>query len=83
MREQVEHEAAQAAAAVGQLHDEGVTRALERAAELVGERAGTIAEANVADIEAATLDEGALDRLRLDNSRIAALKFPPEGPVRM
>ena len=74
MREQVEQEAAQAAAAVGQLHDEGVTRALERAAELVGERAGTIAEANAADIEAARLDEGALDRLRLDNSRIAALR---------
>jgi glutamate-5-semialdehyde dehydrogenase len=74
MREQVEHEAAQAAAAVGQLHDEGVARALERAAELVDERAETIAEANAADVEAATLDEGALDRLRLDDARIAALR---------
>jgi glutamate-5-semialdehyde dehydrogenase len=73
MRQQVEREAARAAAAVRGLTDDGVARALERAAELVGERQTAIAEANAADVAAARLDEGALDRLRLDDARIAAL----------
>jgi glutamate-5-semialdehyde dehydrogenase len=73
MREQVEREAAAAAAAVGQLSDDRVTGALERAAELVSERRHAIAAANAEDIEAAELDGGALDRLRLDDARIAAL----------
>jgi glutamate-5-semialdehyde dehydrogenase len=73
MREQVGREAAAAAAAVGQLSDDRVTGALERAAELVSERRHAIAAANAEDIEAAELDEGALDRLRLDDARIAAL----------
>src|SRR5581483_1209406 len=49
-------------------------RALERAAELVGERREAIAEANADDVGAASgLDEGSLDRLRLDDARVAAL----------
>jgi glutamate-5-semialdehyde dehydrogenase len=73
MRAEVELEAAAAAAAVAELTDDGVTQALERAAELVGERHDAIAEANAKDVRAADLDEGALDRLRLDDARIAAL----------
>jgi glutamate-5-semialdehyde dehydrogenase len=73
MRKQVEREAAAAAAAVGHLSDGRVTGALERAAELVSERREAIAAANAEDIEAAELDEGALDRLRLDDARIVAL----------
>ena len=73
MREQVEREAAAAADAVAELSDDGVTRALERAAVLVNERHDAIAAANADDVAAATLDQGALDRLRLDDTRIAAL----------
>jgi glutamate-5-semialdehyde dehydrogenase len=73
LRDQVEREAAAAQAAVGALTDEGVARALELAAVLVGERHDSIAQANAADVAAADLDEGALDRLRLDDARIAAL----------
>ena len=73
MRDQVEREAAAAADAVAALADDSVTRALERAAVLVNERHDAIAAANAEDVAAATLDEGALDRLRLDDTRIAAL----------
>ena len=73
MREQVEREAAAAADAVALLSDDGVTRALERASVLVEERHDAIAAANAEDVRAANLDEGALDRLRLDDERIAAL----------
>jgi glutamate-5-semialdehyde dehydrogenase len=73
MREQVEREAAAAADAVAALSDDSVTRALERAAVLVAERHDAIAAANREDVATATLDEGALDRLRLDDERIAAL----------
>jgi glutamate-5-semialdehyde dehydrogenase len=73
MRAAIEREAAEAAAAVPQLTDETVTQALERAAALVGERHDAIAAANADDVRAAKLDEGALDRLRLDDARIAAL----------
>jgi glutamate-5-semialdehyde dehydrogenase len=76
LRETVEREAAAAHAAVGALTDAGVAQALERAAELVAERAEAIAAANALDVHAATghLDEGALDRLRLDPERIAGLR---------
>jgi glutamate-5-semialdehyde dehydrogenase len=73
MREQVEREAAAAADAVAALTDDSVTRALERASVLVDERHDAIAAANAEDVAAATLDEGALDRLRLDDERITAL----------
>ncbi|HWX09043.1 MAG TPA: aldehyde dehydrogenase family protein [Gaiellaceae bacterium] len=76
LREAVEREAAAAHAAVGALTDAGVAQALERAAELVAERTDSIAAANALDVHAASghLDEGALDRLRLDPARIAALR---------
>jgi glutamate-5-semialdehyde dehydrogenase len=71
MRDQVEREAAAANDGVGRLTDEGV--ALGRAAALVDERRAAIAAANAADVAAATLDEGAMDRLRLDDARIEGL----------
>ncbi len=73
MRAEIEREAQEAAAAVEQLSDDGVRHALELAAELVATRHDAIAAANAEDVRAATLDEGALDRLRLDDVRIAAL----------
>jgi glutamate-5-semialdehyde dehydrogenase len=73
LREQVEREAAAAHAAVGALTDDAVRRALELAAGLVAERAGSITAANAEDVAAADLDEGALDRLRLDDGRIEQL----------
>jgi glutamate-5-semialdehyde dehydrogenase len=74
LRDDLEREAAAAAAAVPFLSDDAVTHALERAAQLVGERRGAIADANEADVAAASaLDKGSLDRLRLDPVRIDAL----------
>jgi glutamate-5-semialdehyde dehydrogenase len=74
LRERLEREAADAAAAVALLNDDAVTDALEQAARLVGERRDAIAAANAADVEAADgLDPGSRDRLRLDASRIDAL----------
>ena len=73
MREQVEREARAAHEAAARLTDDGVARALEQAAQLVVERRDAISAANLADIESANLDEGALDRLRLDDARIDAL----------
>ncbi|HEV7133455.1 MAG TPA: aldehyde dehydrogenase family protein [Gaiellaceae bacterium] len=75
LRELVEREAAAAHAAVPELTDEKVTEALRHAAELVDERSRAIVLANGVDLDAAAgLDEGSLDRLRLDDSRIAALR---------
>jgi glutamate-5-semialdehyde dehydrogenase len=74
MREQIEAEARAAAAAVGALTDDAVSVALATAGGMVDERAGEIAAANALDMEAAAeLDEGTRDRLRLDESRIAAI----------
>jgi glutamate-5-semialdehyde dehydrogenase len=74
LRDDLQLEAASAAAAVSHLTDDAVTHALERAAALVGERRETIAAANAADVAAASeLDAGSLDRLRLDPKRIDAL----------
>ena len=67
IRAQIEEEARAAHAAVAALHDDGVTRALVRAAELVHERRDAITRANAADLDAAAhLDEGLRDRLKLD-----------------
>jgi glutamate-5-semialdehyde dehydrogenase len=72
IRGQIEDEARAAHRAVAALDDDGVTRALARAAELVGERADVIADANAADLAAGVdLDEGLRDRLRLDVSALA------------
>jgi glutamate-5-semialdehyde dehydrogenase len=73
MRAQVEREARAAHEAVAQLTDDGVAQALEHAAQLVGKRRESIAAANASDVAAAELDQGALDRLRLDDARIDAL----------
>ncbi|HUF02058.1 MAG TPA: aldehyde dehydrogenase family protein [Gaiellaceae bacterium] len=75
LRQQVEAEAASANDAVAALRDGPVAAALATAARLVGERHDEILAANVADCEAAVgrLDGGTLDRLRLDDARVAAL----------
>jgi glutamate-5-semialdehyde dehydrogenase len=75
LRDSVEREAAEANRATASLRDDAVAEALRRAAGLTRERRGDILEANAADVEAATgrLDEGMLDRLRLDESRVESL----------
>ena len=75
MRKLVEREAVAAAAALPSLDDAAVGPALERAARLLEERVGEVLAANGRDVEAAasTLDEGGLDRLRLDEQRVATL----------
>ena len=72
IREQLEREAREAAAALPLLTDELVERALAGAAELLRERADPLLDANGEDVSAAAgrLDEGALDRLRLDERRL-------------
>jgi glutamate-5-semialdehyde dehydrogenase len=72
---QVEREARGAADALPAIADDRVTAALERAAELLGERAEAVLAANAADVNAASgrLDAGSLDRLRLDPSRLEAI----------
>jgi glutamate-5-semialdehyde dehydrogenase len=71
----VEREARSARAALSQLDEHAVGAALERAAGLLRERADRVLEANAADVSAAEprLDAGALDRLRLDEGRLAAI----------
>src|SRR4051812_5193594 len=66
-------EAAAAHAAVEHLSDDAVAAALEHAARLLRERQGEVLAANEADVEAAQLDAGALDRLRLDEARVGAI----------
>jgi glutamate-5-semialdehyde dehydrogenase len=74
LREQVEQEARAARNAVASLTDAAVASTLRRAAELVGERRAAILTANRADVDgAAGLDEGLVDRLRLDDARVDAL----------
>ncbi len=75
LRALVEREAAEAGRALSALTDASVTAALERAAALVDERRAEILLANEADYAAAQgrLDEGMLDRLRLDDRRVDAL----------
>ena len=74
-RELVEREAIAAAGALASLGDAAVGSALRRAAQLLEERAQDVLAANERDMQAAggKLDEGALDRLRLDESRLDAL----------
>jgi glutamate-5-semialdehyde dehydrogenase len=75
LRELVEQEALDAGRAAPQLTDGPVAAALSEAAALVRERADEILVANEADVEAAKsrLDEGMLDRLRLDRARVDAM----------
>ena len=75
LREAVEREALEANRAASSLTDEAVAAALTTAAAFVRERREKILSANGADYEAASegLDEGMLDRLRLDDARVDAL----------
>jgi glutamate-5-semialdehyde dehydrogenase len=74
LQAQVEREAAAAKAGSAALADEPVAEALAAAAGLVRTRSEAILEANRTDVEsAAGLDEGLLDRLRLDEQRVEAL----------
>jgi glutamate-5-semialdehyde dehydrogenase len=75
VREQIEQEARAAREAASHLTDEAVAAALTGAAALLRERRGEVLAANAADVEAATgsVDEGTLDRLRLDDPRLEAL----------
>lgn len=77
----IESEAAAAARAAGALTDDAVTEALRATARLVGERRRAILAANADDVEAARerLDEGTLDRLRLDDARVEALAAQAEA----
>jgi glutamate-5-semialdehyde dehydrogenase len=75
LRTLVEREAGEAKLAVSSLEDGAVTEALTTAAALVRDGAPRILAANEADVAAASghLDEGTLDRLRLDAGRIESL----------
>ena len=75
LRSEIEREAAAARDAVAALRDDSVEEALRRAGVLVRERRAALLAANAADVEAAAgrLDEGTLDRLRLDDGRIESL----------
>ncbi len=75
IREQIEHEARAAGAAAPLLRDDGVAAALTEAAGILRARRAEVLAANGADVEAAAgrLDEGTLDRLRLDEKRLDAL----------
>ena len=75
LREDIEREAAAANAAVAALSDERVSDALRRAGALARDRRDSILEANAVDVQQAAgrLDEGTLDRLRLDDARVGAL----------
>ncbi len=75
LNESVAGEAAAAHAAVPQLADALVTAALSIAADRVTARRDSILAANEADVAGADgLDEGALDRLRLDGPRLQAIE---------
>ncbi len=74
LRGQVEQEARAARDAVASLTDAAVSEALHRASELVGDRRAAILAANRADLDAGVgLDEGLVDRLRVDDARVDAL----------
>jgi glutamate-5-semialdehyde dehydrogenase len=75
LREEVEREAREANRAASALTDDAVGEALVVAAALVRERRAEILAANAADYDAASdrLDEGMLDRLRLDDFRVEKL----------
>jgi glutamate-5-semialdehyde dehydrogenase len=81
LRELVAREAAEAGRAAPALRDDLVADALRRAAARVRERRAAILEANAADCAAAAggLDEGMLDRLRLDGARVEALAAQVEA----
>jgi glutamate-5-semialdehyde dehydrogenase len=75
LREIIEQEARAAGEAVPALRDDLVSDALRRAGSLVHERRAELLSANTADVAAAAgrVDEGTLDRLRLDDARVDGL----------
>jgi glutamate-5-semialdehyde dehydrogenase len=75
LRALVKGEAEAANRAAPFLRDDAVAEALRGAARLVREQSATILAASAADCEAAAgrLDEGLLDRLRLDDTRVEGL----------
>jgi glutamate-5-semialdehyde dehydrogenase len=75
LRADVEREALEARRAADALSDDAVSAALTSAAARVREWRAESLAANAADYEAAQsrLDEGMLDRLRLDDARVEAL----------
>ena len=81
IHEGILREAEEANRAAPLLTDEGVAEALGRVGALVRERVSEIAAASREDVEAASgrLDEGTLDRLRLDEGRIEALAAQAEA----
>src|SRR5438552_17024785 len=81
----VAREAAAARAALDRLSDDAVAAALELAAEFLRARRGDVLRASEADVSAATgrLDEGALDRLRLDDDRIEAIALGLEATAEL
>src|SRR5687768_10811160 len=74
--ESVEREAAAARAAVPLLSDDAVSSALSLAATRLAAGGEGVLAANAADLAAAAgaLDDGALDRLRLDADRLTAIE---------
>jgi glutamate-5-semialdehyde dehydrogenase len=75
LQELVAREAREARLALPLLDEGKVPGALERSAQLLRGRRDDVLEANTADLEAAeaTLDAGALDRLRLDGPRVETI----------
>ena len=73
--ELVEREALAARGALASLTNERVDHALARSVELLAERRAEILAANEADLAAAgaSVDAGALDRLRLDDGRLETI----------
>jgi glutamate-5-semialdehyde dehydrogenase len=69
----VEREARAAREALADLTDARVDAGFDRVVELLSERADAVLAANAADLEAADVDEGARDRLRLDAGRLEAI----------
>ena len=74
LRGELEREAQAALAAAGSLHDDAVAEALGAAARILAERRAQVLAANDADVAAAQLDEGALDRLRLSDERLDGIE---------
>jgi glutamate-5-semialdehyde dehydrogenase len=76
IRDDVEREARAAGLAAARLDDDQVGAALTEAASILRARRAEVLAANGADVAAATghLDEGTLDRLRLDDARLDALE---------
>lgn len=81
LEELIGREASAANRAAPALRDDLVADALRNAAGLVRARRTAILEANTADCEAAAgrLDEGTLDRLRLDEARVEGLAAQVEA----